>query len=726
MNSPSIVLSVLGAACWLTASPESILQLPYPPTPAGDTVHTYHGVQLADPFVWLEDHKAPDAEAWFRAQDAFARSTIARMPLRDELYQRIRQIDEAKTVQIYSFNRVGERYFYLKQEVGQDVGVLYFRDGLEGDHQLIADPAQFAETDGVYSIESYQPAPCGTRVALAIAPSGSEIPTVYVVDVATGQRIGQPIPRVRSGAMWFEDSSGFYYTQLRPEVPGEPRVERYSRQPVKRHTLGNDPASDPVIVSYDTTPQLGLAPVDSPYVMPIHRTPWTLLYVSHGVDRAATLFFAPTDRMLYSEVPWMQVSQRSDWVESLAVHQNTVFLLSSLNAPRKQILRLDLRTWAANPQPQVVAPESDRVLSSMLVAGDRLFVTAMDGGIDRLFVADLQAPEFALREITLPLIGRVTFLANDSQQSDVFLSLTSWQRAPAYYRWDPATDAISQIGLRPLGPYDSPANLTVERLMVTSHDGAQVPLTLLYRSDLVRDGSNPALLAGYGAYGIPQRPAFGPTRLAWLERGGIYAVAHVRGGGEFGKEWHQAGHLERKRNSWLDFNAAAQFLIDNGYSARGKIGAMGGSMGGVLVGRAMTSAPDLYGAVVSAVGNHNPVRNHRRANGPGNYPEYGNPLDPEQFLYVLAMDSYHAVRDGVRYPPMLLTAGFNDSRVDPWMPGKMAARLQQANPEAGPYLLRIEFRAGHGGVARSDIWEEAADTYAFLFWALTQKVGSES
>jgi prolyl oligopeptidase len=243
-------------------------------------------------------------------------------------------------------------------------------------------------------------------------------------------------------------------------------------------------------------------------------------------------------------------------------------------------------------------------------------------------------------------------------------------------------------------------------------------LTLVHLDDLEKDGTNPTILYGYGAYGNPLRPFFSPTRLAWLERGGIFAIAHVRGGGEFGKEWHEGGHIETKRNSWLDFHACAEWMIDNGYTAPAHLGAQGGSMGGVLVGRAMTSRPGLYGAVVSNVGNHNPVRNHRRANGPANYPEYGNPLDPEEFPYVLAMDSYFAVREGVEYPPMLLTTGYNDSRVDPWMPGKMAARLQQVNPDGGPHLLRVEFAAGHGRVARSDALAELADIYAFFRWAL--------
>jgi prolyl oligopeptidase len=404
-------------------------------------------------------------------------------------------------------------------------------------------------------------------------------------------------------------------------------------------------------------------------------------------------------------------------VESVALHEDTVFLLSFEDAPRRKILKGSLADFDKDSL-EVILPEGERVLTGITVLGGRLYATAMEGGIDQLLVMDLTDDNPVFEEVELPLIGRVSMLANDYREEDVYISLTSWKRAPAYYRYDPATEAVGQSPLRPLGPYDAPEGITVRRVMVPSHDGVEVPLTIIHPEGLELDGTHPTILYGYGAYGNPLRPFFSPIRLAWFERGGIFAIAHVRGGGEYGKAWHDGGHLETKRNSWLDFHACAEYLIAEGYTAPAHLGGMGGSMGGVLVGRAMTSRPELYGAIVSRVGNHNPVRNHRRANGPGNYPEYGNPLDPEEFPYVLAMDSYFAVQDGERYPPMLLTSGYNDSRVDPWMPGKMAARLQQADPDGGPHFLRVEFQAGHGGVARSDIWEEQADTYTFLLWAL--------
>jgi prolyl oligopeptidase len=689
----------------------------YPATPVREVVHEYGNVRLPDAFAWLEE-KNDETEAWFRAQDAFARERIAAMPDRDAIFQRIRQIDEAKTVQVYSFDRVGDRYFYLRQEAGEDVGRLFYRDGIDGPDRLLVDPAEFSRTDGVYAIEYYSPAHDGNLVAVGIAAGGSEIPDLYLVDTATGEVRPTVIPRVQWGVAWLEDGSGFFYTQLRPQDPEEDPVQRYQRRPAKFHLLGSDPESDPVFISYDERPLPGQDPVAIPYVFAPPDSPYLFAALIHGVDRARTAFYArDADLSDPHSIAWMPLVDRDDRVESLALHGDTIFFLSTRAAPRRQVLKGDLRAFDKAAL-ETLLPEEDRVLTGISVLGDRLYVTAMYGGIDEIMTMDLANPAAGFAPIELPLIGRVTLLSNDWREPDVYLSLTSWQRAPAYYRYDPADGSVTQSTLRPLGPYDSPEGLRVERVLVPSHDGVEVPLTIMYHESIELDGANPAILYGYGAYGNSQRPAFGPIRLAWLERGGVYAVAHVRGGGEFGKEWHRGGHLDTKRNSWLDFHACAEYLIEHGYSSAGRIGAMGGSMGGVLVGRAMTSRPELYGAVVSRVGNHNPVRNHRRANGPANYPEYGNPTDPEEFPYVLAMDSYFAVRDGVRYPPMLLTSGYNDARVDPWMPGKMAARLQQADPEGGPFLMRVEFDAGHGGVARSDIWEELADVYTFLFDAL--------
>ena len=690
----------------------------YPETPVREVVHTYGNVRLPDPFAWLEADETPEVEAWFRAQNAFAREFLTTLPDRPALYERIKELDEAKSVQIYGFSRVHERYFYYKREVGEEVAKLFYRDGIGGEDRLLVDPADYAESEMIHSIDWYAVDPSGKRLAVGIAPGGSEIPTLHLIDVESGENLGLRIPRVSSSARWLEEGNGFYYTQLRPQDTSEPPAERYKRKPAKFHRLGTDAETDPVVISSGVNTLPGQSDVDTPLILDLERTPYTAAILSHGVDPSLTVFIAEGARPDEPEtIQWKPLVSREDKIEDFDIYKDRIFFRSAKDAPRMQILTGNLPNFDKGKL-EVLLPESHQVISDMAVLGSRLYVITMDGGIDRVLTLDLEASGAAFEEIDLPLIGNVSLLANDFREEDVFFAISSWNRATAYYRYDPETETVAMSPLRPLGPYDSPEGITVKRVLVPSHDGVEVPLTIVHKASLVRDGSNPVLLYGYGAYGLPQTPSFGPIRLAWLERGGIFAVAHVRGGGEYGKAWHEGGHLETKRNSWLDFHACAEYLTEKAYSSPAHIGAYGGSMGGVLVGRAMTSRPDLYGAIVSSVGNHNPVRNHRRANGPANYPEYGNPTDPEEFPYVLAMDSYFAVREGVDYPPVLLTSGYNDARVDPWMPGKMAARLQQLNPGGGPFLMRVEFEAGHGGVARSDIREEIADVYAFLFWAL--------
>lgn len=712
------VLSLVISCLATMALPLESIALQYPDTPQREVVHTYGAIQLSDPFAWLEEHEAPEAEAWFRAQDALTRGTIAEMPDRAALFERIKTIDEAKTVQIYSFNRRGERYFFLKREVGEEVGRLFVQDGLDGEPRLLVDPNEFAMSDMIHAIEWYTPSPDGSHVAVGVAPGGSEIPVLYLLDVSSGEVSETTIPRVQWGISWLDDGSGFTYTQLRAEDPNEDRVERYKRKPSRFHLLGTDPETDPVVVSYDTNRLPGQADVDTPVVFTVPETDWTVAMLAHGVDRSRTVFVAESVDLSRPEtIDWKPILKKEDKVESIEIDGDTIYMLSALDAPRFEILQGNLRSFSRDAV-EIVVPESAAVLTGLSLLGGRLYVTAMEGGVDSLHVMNPGQPEAELKEIELPLIGRVVMLSNDYRQEDIYIGLTSWAQAPAYYRYDPNTGEVAMSSIRPLGPFDAPEGMTVKRVLVRSHDGVEVPLTIIHHESVPLDGNNPTILYGYGAYGNSMRPSFGPTRLAWFERGGIFAVAHVRGGGEFGKEWHAGGHKATKLNSWLDFHACADYLVGKGYTSKGMIGAKGGSMGGVLVGRAMTSRPDLYGAVVSNVGNHNPVRNHRRANGPANYPEYGNPLDPEEFPYVFAMDSYFAVRPGVTYPPTLITCGFNDARVDPWMPGKFAARLQSMDSEGGPFFLRVEFSAGHGGVARSDVWEEIADEYAFLFWAL--------
>ncbi len=690
----------------------------YPETRTVDSIQDYHGIMLQDEYEWLEDFKTEESKAWYEAQNRLTHEVIGSIPGRDALFDRIKELDTAKETKVFYFNRAGDRYFYLVQELEDEVGSLYYRDGLDGEGILVIDPADYAEEgEAISEIDSYSVSPDGQYVSFTIAAGGSDIGTLYIAEVETGQRIDQPIPRVRWAGSWHKDEPILFYSQLRIPGENEPRVDHYKRTRAKMHRLGDPIEQDPILVSYDHNPELGMADSDGPFVSTAPGSDYLFLYISHGVERADTLFISPLSKGIHADLEWKQLFGKEDEFTSSTNLGNDLYLLSRKDTPFYRVMKGNLDDWDKDKLIEVV-PESDTVITSMQATSSRLYTVGMKGGVDRVFEIDVSQPGYPRYELELPLEGRAALLPSDPDREDVFFSFTSWIQSPAYFRYDPATRAITQTDIRPLGKYDYAPWVEVTEAMVRSHDGTLVPLTILHQKGLEMNGKHPVLLRGYGAYGVSQRPSHSALRLAWLEQGGIFAVAKVRGGGEFGDKWHRAGWQATKFNTWRDFIACAHYLIEAGYTEKGRIGGNGGSAGGILISRAMIADPEVWGAMVNAVGVNNTVRNHKRANGPANNAEYGNPLDPEEFPYVLAMDGYHNLRQDAVYPAVLYTAGYNDSRVPPWQPGKILARMQALDNQTEPFLMRTEFGGGHNSFARTMTYELWADIYAFLFWQL--------
>jgi len=364
---------------------------------------------------------------------------------------------------------------------------------------------------------------------------------------------------------------------------------------------------------------------------------------------------------------------------------------------------------------QVVIPASEAVITNITAAPDALYVQELDGGNGRL----LRAPYGGTPELVpLPINGSLGLFGGDPRLPGFLLSLTSWAKAYRIYIYDPAAKRVADTGLQPAGPFDNPGDIEAAEVKVRSYDGTLVPLSIVYRKGLRLDGSHPTLLSGYGAYGINEDPYFSPRSLAWLERGGVRAVAHVRGGGEYGEEWHQGGMKENKANTWRDFIACAEYLIQHGYTSPGRLAGEGGSAGGILIGRAFTERPDLFAAVLDDVGLSDMIRDMFSPDGPLNVPEYGDLKTEVGFKNLFEISAYYHVTDGKRYPAVMLTTGMNDPRVVSWEPGKMAARLQAAAGGGKPVLLRVDYQGGHGAIggARSQIEELIADEWSFLLW----------
>jgi prolyl oligopeptidase len=420
--------------------------------------------------------------------------------------------------------------------------------------------------------------------------------------------------------------------------------------------------------------------------------------------------------LLSGDIPWVRISEEADLVNDFAVMGDNIYLLTAKDAPRYRLIKINLAVPDLDTADVVIAP-SEMVLSGVSAAKDALYVDAIQDGLNKVIRV---APDKPI-EVLEPPRGGAAYISSVSPEIEgILLYETSWIQGGVRYAYEPMAGTFTDTGMVPVGKFDNLEGFVAKEVLISSHDGTQVPLSILHRADLKMDGSNPTIVYGYGSYGITMDMFFSPTRLAWLERGGVYAIAHVRGGGEYGQEWHYAGRMANKPNTWLDLIASAEYLVEQGYTGPAHMAPMGGSAGGILAGRSVTARPDLFGAVVMQVGMLDAIRAETTTNGVPNIKEFGTVTDEEGFKGLLAMSAYHHVREGVTYPATLLTHGYNDNRVNVWNSGKMAARLQAANGEDGaPVLLRVEFDAGHGiGSTRNQVLAQVADTYSFLFWQL--------
>lgn len=475
---------------------------------------------------------------------------------------------------------------------------------------------------------------------------------------------------------------------------------------------------------------------DKPAVFTSPASAHVLARVAHGISRELTLYSAPLNQLDGARPPWRKVADAADEITQADLHGDELFLLSHHGAARYQVLRVRLPAGDLRTATTVVAA-SEVVLTQIRCAADALYVCTLDGGLGGVLRVPYGQPEVSDQSNTpteppplatvpaarpaplaLPFAGTIWELNADPLAPGVVFSLEGWVRSPVFLRYDPAQGQAADTGLQPPSPVDYRGIESFE-VKVRAADGTLVPLSIVAKRGLVRDGTAPALLTGYGSYGSSYNPSFDPIRLAWLERGGVWAAAHVRGGGEYGEDWHQAGRKLTKPNTWGDFIACAEYLVREKWTAPAHLAGLSWSAGGITVGRAITSRPELFGAAVIEAGVCNALRSETTPAGPPNVPEMGTTAEPDGFRGLYEMDAFHHVRDGVAYPAVLLTAGINDPRVEPWQSAKMAARLQAASTSGKPVLLRVDYDAGHGlGSSRAQNQAEQADINAFLLWQL--------
>ncbi len=692
-----------------------------PVAPVKPVTDTYYGTKVVDPYRYMESLKNPQVEAWIKAQNDYTRGMLSNNPGREPLLARIRTFDET-VPQVQAGRLPGEVYLILKRNPSEILSRLYLRQGLNGEDKLLVDPEQVkivAENQGKgkNAIQYLGPSLDNKYVGVGIAPGGSERDTeIHIFEIASGRETGDVLPRTWFGNVnWLPDNRSFVYLKLQKLPPGAPATETEQKVRTYLHTLGTDPEQDPAVFGYGVVPSIG---VDPTYIAAVAAPPnsrYALGSINSGVSPNSEYYIEPLANLGKTNSAWRKLADFSDDVNDVEVHGDELYVLTYKNAPRYKVLRLDAR-HPDLASAETVVPAGEAVVSAISPAQDALYVQLLDGGINRILRVPY-GPHPQVEEVSLPFKGSA-FLSANHRLPGALLYLTSWTKGYRIYAYDPGTKQATDTKLQPEGPYDNPNDVETVEVKVPSHDGTLVPLSITYPRNMKLDGSNPTLMEGYGAYGFPSPPYFDPMRLAWYEKGGVYAVCHVRGGGEFGEEWHLAGKQATKPNTWRDFNACAQYLIDNKYTSAAHLAGEGGSAGGILIGRAITERPDLWGAAIDMVGCSDMLRMETTANGVPNVPEFGSTKTEDGFKALYAMSAYHHVKDRTAYPAVLLETGYNDPRVDPWQMAKMTAALQAATSSGNPVLLRVEYEGGHGGIGGTEkqAQERLADEYSFLLW----------
>jgi prolyl oligopeptidase len=685
-----------------------------PVAPVRSVTEDYYGTKVTDRYRWMEDRRGAEFLAWVKAENDYARATLAAIPHRDDLLRRIEELDASGT-RIISVQRSPQAIAYLKRGPTDNVYKLYVRRGVDGEERMLLDPDSDTAGGGAHSAIDYiRLSPAGRYIAVGVSQGGSEESVIRVMDTTTGKTMPERIDRAEYGnPAWRADGSSFFYNRFAAVAADAPETAKYLNSRLYLHHVGQAADQDELVLAAGQNPEVPMTPVDYPFVVTAAGSSHAVAVIDHGAAPELSLYIAPQAKVSGLRTSWHKLADVSDAVKSIALHGDDIYLLSHKGASRYQILLL--KAGSGNvAHATLVVPESKVVIEEFGVAADGLYFRVLDAGVQRLRRLD-----FATRKVVdldSSVAGGITEFATAPELPGVLFSMESWIAPPRWFQSDATNAAARDTGWVPSWRVDTSA-YQVSEVTATARDGTAIPLSMIHPRQISRDGSHPVWLRGYGAYGISLTPTFQAAWLALLEHGGVFAVAHVRGGGEFGESWHEAGKQATKPNTYRDLIACAEYLIARSYTTSSKLGIQGGSAGGITVGMAMTERPELFRVVLSDVGDSNALRTEQETDGDANALEYGSVKTEAGFRALLAVDAVQHVKDGTAYPAVLLSTGINDPRVAPWQPGKMAARLQAATTSGRPVLLRVDYDAGHGfGSTRKQRDELLADQMAFLFW----------
>lgn len=698
----------LGLALGVSAAAQAALGPP-PVAKMIPVTDTYFGTTVVDPYRWMEDN-GPDLLAYLKAQNERTRTVLDSIPGRATFEARLKQLIDTAIASSGVVVHHGT-YFYEKTPAEANSAKLYVRaNGME---RILVDPD--AMSGPRQAITYFRPSDDGTLVAVGLAAGGSEAATIHIVDVASGTMLPDTSDRADLGlTSWSSDGKAFYYLKRQEIAPGGSPMAKYLNVRSYRHVVGQPGASDTPVFGAGVNPAVTVPPTTFAALAVSPESPIAYGVLVNGVDRFVTVYTAPKTALAGdpAAIPWKLEIRPEDKVTTAAIHGTTVYALTGKNALRYKVVRFEV--GSAFAQATEVIPAGARVIDNIATASDALYVESRADGLGRITRVGYDGVQ---SEIALPVNGTISGLATEFDRPGFLLQLQSWTSSPLWYAYDPATKTVVDTKLDAPSTVDY-SGIVADEVKVTATDGTAIPLSIIHRRDMRHNGANPTLLYAYGSYGISSDASFAPSRLAFLERGGIIAIAHVRGGGEYGEEWHLAGKDANKINTVTDFIDCAKWLEAQRYTSPGKLGARGGSAGGITMGGAIDRAPSLFAAVLDDIPVSDQLRIEFTPNGPPNVPEFGTVKTADGFKNLYATSPVQHVVKGTKYPGVMLTTGINDPRVDPWQAAKMAATLQAATASSRPILLRVDYDGGHGliGGGRSQAVELSADVYTFLLW----------
>jgi prolyl oligopeptidase len=706
----SAVISILIISCpFLLFS-----QWHYPPTKTVDSVDVYFGVSYKDPYRWLENIKQPAVSTWYKEQATLTNSIVDNITGRDALIAEWKMLDKLQPPKINGRSYEGGRIFYRKTMPGQNVAKVYYREGMTGQEVLLFDPLSYVKGKTL-SVTSTLPSYDASKLIIAYSEAGAEISYVKVMDLKTRKFLPETIyPSWFGPISWTFDNKAFLYFSQKTADNTDPTFELHTK--TKLHVIGTDVKSDIDFFSDEAYPDMGIKDNDIPFAY-VNKDSKNYVFADLSNVRNEMLsYYAPVSTFYSGKIPWKVLCTPKDAiVRGREIIGDDVYAITYKDAKNYKLIHTTLTNPDWEHANTIAAEKPNLTLESITHCKDFLFLTYSDGINNFLYKYNFSTQ--ATTQVKLPYAGTMAVFCLDDKTNNCMAGITSWNKPYTEFNYDAVTDVFSPSSFNKAPVYpEAYKNLEVEELEVKGHDGVMIPLSLVYKKGLKKDGNTICLMNSYGAYGISMSPWFSYMENSLALKGVIIAYPHVRGGSEKGEAWYKAGYKTTKPNTWKDFNSCAEYLVANKYTSSSKLAGTGTSAGGVLISRAITERPDLYAAAICNVGCANAMRMEFAPNGPANIPEFGTVKDSIECLALYEMDGVKHVINGTKYPAVICIGGWNDPRVIAWEPGKFAAALQNASTSGKPVLMKVNYDNGHFTEDKSVTFANFADQYAFAMW----------